>query len=670
MRLTFLYNLALIICAIALTPIDSRAEMVDYGSLQSLFGEPVTTSATGTPQRTSDVAADMTIITADDIRRSGSRSIPKIIGQYVPGIDIFQTGVNSFDVGVRGYQQPFQPRLLVLVDGRQVFLDDYSRTVWASLPVNIDEIRQIEVVKGASSALFGSNAAGGVVNIITYNPVYDPINVATVRAGTQNMLSGDTTVSKKLGEKSGIRLSAGGVTSDEFNTAYKASDMGTYDPMQKYVAQSSVFQLTTSLLATMEFTVSESRENPQQPALSNRSAETTKNYSARGGLQWQTDYGIISNNNYVYHADAVEKVAGALYPATTDLIVSQLQDQFKLGTNHAFRGEMEYRHKTYDYNFQQAFEQSPAFKADVLSASGTWLWQINEKLSWTNALRIDHQSEQQTGTLSGNEYYNNSDYSHVINALSANSGLVYKATDIDTWRATYGRGIQFPSFIEGGDNVLVQTGANSYIDLEGNPNLKPTVVENYELSYDRQILSLFSSAQFSAFYEINHDLIAFAVDQSITRTIGPDTFTLDQSKNVGKSQGIGGELAFKGSRDGYRWNASYSYSRVNDAISAARTLGYDGSVPASHFRLSAGYTLGPWEFDAQGQAVTGMHMQSAVGTKTATDGYFALSSRVAYKIDERYTLALSGSNLTQAYTKTSPFPAIERQIFLTLTGRF
>ena len=74
-------------------PKNAQAQMVDYGSLQALFGEPITTSVTGTPQRVKDVPANMTIITADEIRQSGSRSIPEILAR-VPGLDVLQTGEN------------------------------------------------------------------------------------------------------------------------------------------------------------------------------------------------------------------------------------------------------------------------------------------------------------------------------------------------------------------------------------------------------------------------------------------------------------------------------------------------------------------------------------------------------------------------------------------------
>ncbi len=59
---------ALLLCG----PHAARAQSLDTDGLEQLFGEPITTSATGKPQRASEVAANMEIITADDIRRSGA----------------------------------------------------------------------------------------------------------------------------------------------------------------------------------------------------------------------------------------------------------------------------------------------------------------------------------------------------------------------------------------------------------------------------------------------------------------------------------------------------------------------------------------------------------------------------------------------------------------------
>lgn len=101
------------------------AQPMDYGALESLFGEAVTTSVTGSPQRAGDVPASMIIITAEDIRRSGARDIPGVL-RHVPGVDVLQWTNDQADVAVRGHNQAQSPRLLVLVDGRQVYADHYG----------------------------------------------------------------------------------------------------------------------------------------------------------------------------------------------------------------------------------------------------------------------------------------------------------------------------------------------------------------------------------------------------------------------------------------------------------------------------------------------------------------------------------------------------------------
>jgi outer membrane receptor for ferrienterochelin and colicins len=657
-----------------IAPHAALAEMVDYGSLQSLFGEPVTTSATGTPQRASDVPANMTIITADEIRQSGSRNIPEILSR-VPGLDILQDSSTSFDVGVRGYQQPFQPRLLVLVDGRQVFIDDYSRTIWDNIPINIDDIRQIEVVKGASSALFGSNAAGGVINIITYSPIYDHNNVGSVSAGTQHTLTGDATVTKN-GAWGGTKFSAGGLTADEFDTArVSGSDqIPTFEPRHRYVANSSVFQVTSDLQANTEFTYSDSVDNTIDGISYVTAAQHNTAWSARAGVTWQSPYGLITNNNYFNHSFTnfyEEPTSAGPYRLWSSLFVSQLQDEFKAGADHTFRLAIEYRHKDFTSSGVESIVENPDLAENNYAASGMWLWQMNDKLSWTNAVRVDDQAMRQNGTLAAGVATPASAYDRAVNAISGNSTFVYKATDIDTFRLGYGRGVELPSLIQSGFNQIFPFQSVPE-DSEGNPMLKPTIVQDFSLDYERKINPVFSTLKLSPFYEINRDIAALQFSPAVV--LG-GAYTLFITENIGSSHALGGEIELKGSHEGYRWDASYSLAKVTENALVHTSLDYQGSAPESHFRLLLGYSTGPWEFDANGQYVTSLDMLRSTdgglsSQFTPIGGYASLSGRIGYKIDERFTLALSGSNLTRANTQESAYPAVERQAFLTLTGHF
>jgi iron complex outermembrane receptor protein len=80
----------------------------------------------------------------------------------------------------RRYNSPKTSRLLVLVNGRQIYNDGYNEVNWLAIPVQLEETRQIVIVKGPSAALFGFNAVSGVVNIITFSPFYDDVDTASV----------------------------------------------------------------------------------------------------------------------------------------------------------------------------------------------------------------------------------------------------------------------------------------------------------------------------------------------------------------------------------------------------------------------------------------------------------------------------------------------------------
>ncbi|MDD5587361.1 MAG: TonB-dependent receptor, partial [Alphaproteobacteria bacterium] len=160
-----------------------------------------------------------------------------------------------------------------------------------------------------------------------------------------------------------------------------------------------------------------------------------------------------------------------------------------------------------------------------------------------------------------------------------------------------------------------------------------------------------------------------------TITANGTAYPCGQSINVGNSRGFGIEFQVKGSHElGFRWDASYSYTNISDSDGVFENVNYEKSAPQHHYRLLLGYTTGPWEIDGNGQLVSSTKMQrSADGgwniSNTPTDGYASLAGRIGYKITERFTAALSGTNLNRRITGTSPFPAVERQGFLTVTGR-
>lgn len=130
-----------------------------------------------------------TVITAEDIRLSGATSLPELM-RRVPGADVMAMGVGSANLSLRGFNQRVANKVLVLVDGRTEYQDFLGLTLWSSIPIGLEEIERIEVIRGPGSALYGANAMLGVVNIITQAPGTGPRARFSATAGTGNTASG------------------------------------------------------------------------------------------------------------------------------------------------------------------------------------------------------------------------------------------------------------------------------------------------------------------------------------------------------------------------------------------------------------------------------------------------------------------------------------------------
>jgi outer membrane receptor protein involved in Fe transport len=158
-------------------------------------------------QPISRAPSDVYVITDDDIRNSGAIDIPTLLRQ-VPGMEVMQTNAVDFNVSVRGNNQLAANKLLVLVDGRSIYVDQAGIVFWKQLPVALTEVKRIEILKGPASAVYGFNAFDGVVNIITKPPEEMRGTTLQAAAGQIDTLVTSATQSGTAGNW-GYRLSGG-----------------------------------------------------------------------------------------------------------------------------------------------------------------------------------------------------------------------------------------------------------------------------------------------------------------------------------------------------------------------------------------------------------------------------------------------------------------------------
>lgn len=178
----------------------ATSALPEGGALLSDAYERVVVTASRYGQSPLDSPSTITVLTEDDIRLSGATSIPEVLRRVV-GVDVMELSAAQPDVSIRGFNRELSNKVLVLVDGRSVYLDFLGTVFWGSLPIALEEIERIEVIRGPGSAVYGANAMTGVINIITRRPG-EGRSVVRAQVGTTGFAQGTALVDGRNGATS------------------------------------------------------------------------------------------------------------------------------------------------------------------------------------------------------------------------------------------------------------------------------------------------------------------------------------------------------------------------------------------------------------------------------------------------------------------------------------
>ncbi len=195
-------------------------------SLEALMNIEIT-SVSKKPQKQSEAAAAVFVITNDDLRRWGVTNIPEAL-RRVPGIEVARIDANKWAITSRGFNSRFANKLLVLIDGRSVYTPLFAGVYWDNQDVVLEDVDRIEVIRGPGGTLWGANAVNGVINIITKSAADTQGTLVAVTAG--NEVKGIATVRQggKLKNGADYRVYAKVQSYDEgFNRAGAHDDWRT-----------------------------------------------------------------------------------------------------------------------------------------------------------------------------------------------------------------------------------------------------------------------------------------------------------------------------------------------------------------------------------------------------------------------------------------------------------
>jgi iron complex outermembrane receptor protein len=209
-RLAWLLGLAVVlILASAPASAETDPELADRTSLKKLSLEELfsleITSVSSKPEQLFEAAAAVRVVTGDDIRRMGALSIPEAL-RYIPGIEVARVDSHQYAITSRGFNGTVANKLLVLIDGRSVYTPLFSGVFWDAQDTFLEDVKQIEVIRGPGATVWGANAVNGVINVITKPARETQGLLVTGGGGNVEQGFGGLRYGKTLGENTFVRV--------------------------------------------------------------------------------------------------------------------------------------------------------------------------------------------------------------------------------------------------------------------------------------------------------------------------------------------------------------------------------------------------------------------------------------------------------------------------------
>ncbi len=442
------------------------------------------------------------VITAEDIKKMGADNVYSAL-RLANNVNISEAGMTGNQVSIRGMSTY---HTLILVDGKRISGEDTTATAnfYALKRLNLDTVERIEIVRGSASVLYGSDALGGVINIITKTPT-KPGGSIGFNVGTreQNIYGTYDFVNDE--HLSGSISFRAAKTRSYFNNAESSNMNGPshfFDLKTVYDFKNAnqnklnfVIRYFNERLATDYYDTSATQYG--------RTFVTRKNqheYFNTQGIGFDLNYtGKTKKNDYSFRVyydkldkdtlklndrpdfgiPMLEMVWGKAYPKSTSedmsykTLVGEMKDTMYVDDNHTLTFGTEYKHQSYNGTRLGA-------GANVGHHFNTWslyaedLWQVNDR--WL--------------VIPSARYERNSSFgSNVVGKL----GTTYTFNKDFRLKANYGRGYKAPSISELYMNMTRDMGVRS-VTVLGNENLQPEKSLNFDISLEGEKGSLFGKA--------------------------------------------------------------------------------------------------------------------------------------------------------------------------------
>jgi iron complex outermembrane receptor protein len=521
-----------------------------------LFEEiPVVITASRKEQPITEAPTTITVISSEDIKYSGAVNIPDILRQ-VAGVDVMTISPRDQQVGVRGFINPLNNKLLVLVDGRTMYTDLYGTVLWDSFPVGLEEIDRIEVVKSPASSVYGANAYSGVINIITKTP--EQLQGTTLQATAGNR---DTLI--------GSIIQAGSLANGKMR--YKIStqwDQVGQEPLLPGKQTTHIYRVNGLFSYTLggkgQIAFSAGRGHTKdRKLLSGGNIGTSLVDYTNDYLQFDVEYGRWKLRTFYKNEKPFAEwpLTGETQDWQISALNAELFHSFNWGEKQSLVWGINFRYNSLKKNSFILQEQTQHL----------WAFFIDDEIKLTDNFRLTLGARYDTHPLAGNRF-------------SPRGNITFSPSPKHILRFSVAQAFHNPSFVESYLYIEKQLGLilppplppleifYSYAS-RGNPDLKPESVTSYEIGWHstwsrhfKLEMNLFYN-HYSDFYFPSRTVTTYADNEIFPGSPGgifPKAI-ISSFINGGTAQGMGGEINLNFLLNDYITGfANYSYLEIKD----------------------------------------------------------------------------------------------------------
>ena len=602
--------------------------------LQEFSLDTMVVTATRTEAKAVDVPVNTTVVSAEKIEERHYQNVAEAL-KDVPGAQVQDTGVGGFEkkIVLNG-----DARVLVLVDGKRVNFDMGVSSGRASYDLNqlpdVSTIERIEVVKGHGGALYGSDAVGGVVNIITKKMDHSYGKVS-MGFGSNQIRDAKAMYSIKEG-KTGVMVAASKYkqgyykykdAKDDSTKRWPGDSNFTNEKVSVKVAQE--LSDTTNLEIGYDFSKFDgfSGNNPSSSTSLNPVNKKTNNFNVK--YDWMLngkDQGYVqlyrNKYNYFYYSNLAEtdkgfEVQQAINTADNNKLVVGASYRGAEASNDGLAGSAKYNEK---------INNKAIFVSDQ--------WEFLPSWTLDAGVRYDNHSKagsKTTWSAGLNKKFDENSHAYF------NWGQVFKAPTTDDLFAS--------SFADYGYSTFTTI---------SDPNLKPEKGSTWTLGYGTKIADK-TDVNISYFQSDLKDAIRWITTYDANFNGVSKVYNIDKQKKNGLELSISHEI-----NDNWDVEASYSYVRVrndnNDGKGYLRDLSY---IPNT-YRLGVRYHNDLWNADLFMRAGSGADTATVVVGDYYKDHYYAdssyvtLDASVSYKATKDLSFYAKGYNLlNKAYAESA-----------------